>query len=304
MILRSFFFFSEYIGSLVTEAQPLSGDVRERLLGNIVGQYNQWTYANSLDDLFRLYAEDGRMEELPTFGETAFFQKIKGVVCVADYRDGVCPYCRDGNYLEKMVSAGKELSQLELSQWLLLKLHKVSFFFLLQFLVVQSQIITQTHNRERKEYSHWRIQTIAQNEFFFFFLLLLIFFYDFIYFFFFFRSTINMDLMENLRLRIGTDQTQDDHISNTQVTVMGAQVHYRDRFGRLCCTYHLSVSSCLSHDSHFLLHCLKGVLSFFNFLINFFYVLFSRFFLFHNFRERIITYFFAIMLPILNLEMF
>jgi hypothetical protein len=68
---------------------------------------------------------DGEMQGICTYGETAFFQKIAGVVCMADYRDGVCPFCRDGNYLEKKKAAGKEMTPLEVSQYLLLRLHKV-----------------------------------------------------------------------------------------------------------------------------------------------------------------------------------
>jgi hypothetical protein len=75
------------------------------------------------------------MEQIPTYGDTAFFLKIAGVACVADYRDGVCGYCRDGNYLEKLVIEQKPLSPLEMSQWLLLKLHKV-FISLTMFLVI------------------------------------------------------------------------------------------------------------------------------------------------------------------------
>jgi hypothetical protein len=131
----------EYIGSLCSGKEPLSADVSQKLLGYIPGLYKQWTYINSLNDLYKLYVDDGVKEDLPTYGETQFFQKILGVVTVAEYRDGVCGYCRDGNYLEKLVAQGKDLTPLEMSQYVLLRLHKVFsisvhfFFFLIYFIL-------------------------------------------------------------------------------------------------------------------------------------------------------------------------
>jgi hypothetical protein len=60
----------------VNSKQPLSLDVRSRLLGIIPGQYSQWTYSNSLHDLYSLYVEDGKMQDIILMANQHSFKRL------------------------------------------------------------------------------------------------------------------------------------------------------------------------------------------------------------------------------------
>lgn len=115
--------------------EPLDSGERQLLLDDNGESHPLWQYEYPVVHLYEQCFVWCTVLSLPYYEHSMFYLKIEGVVIRTEYRDGVCGICRAGRPLEKKIPLHQEITERELVQYLLLKIHKQQSFNSRDFMI-------------------------------------------------------------------------------------------------------------------------------------------------------------------------